>query len=182
MRVSESEDVPIRVDRDTAVVLMDWLDREARIDDFKWAAARPGDRVALQRLREALRRSGLQAEDAKQARSRLESTLPLARRPVPDMILQRMPEAVKRRIMVPPDRDLLGRLGNRLDMLGVRHTGVGWQVENDRWFVEIGLDPYSDDVANRIRLICEPIEVRFIRGPTRPRWPFPGPGISSDLQ
>lgn len=70
--------------------------------------------------------------------------------------------------MLPPDRDLVGRLANRLDMLGVDHTGVGWQVENGRGFVEVGLDPYSDDIANRIRLICEPVEVRFVHGPTAP--------------
>jgi hypothetical protein len=175
--VSESGNVRIGLDHDTAAVLLDWLDREARIDDFKWAAARPGDRVALRRLHEAIRQSAPSAQDAPAARSRLEGELPPAGSPVPGVVLRRMPEHLRQLMMAgPPDSDLVGRLANRLDVLGVAHTGVGWRAEGVHGFVEVGLDPYSDEVANRIRLICDPVEVRFIRGPRRPRRPFPGYG------
>jgi len=165
------------LDRDTAAVLLDWLDREARIDDFKWAAARPGDRVALRRLHEAIGRSAPSVQDAQAARSRLEGELPPAGSPVPAVVLRRMPEHLRQLMTAgPPDSDLVGRLANRLDMLGVAHTGVGWRAEGAHGFLEVGLDPYSDEAANRIRLICDPVEVRFIRGPRRPRRPFPGYG------
>lgn len=64
-------------------------------------------------------------------------------------------------------------MANRLDLLGVDHSGVSWRRESDRRYLEVGLDPYSEDTAARIRLICEPVEVRFVHGPTRPDWDFP---------
>ena len=98
---------PIRLDSDTAVVLMDWLDREGKIDDFKCAAARPGDRVALQRLHEAI--CSLHA-----GRERLGGALANGERASPGCPsgarchLACMPEALKRRIMLgPADQDLV---------------------------------------------------------------------------
>ena len=66
----------------------------------------------------------------------------------------------------------MSRVAERLEMLGASHTGVGWQADGEHGYLEVGLDPFSEDIAQRIRLMCEPVEVRFAAGPLRPRWPF----------
>src|SRR3954451_1156853 len=167
-------DVTINLDSDTAAVLLDWLQREDAVDGFKWAAARPGDRVALKRVLNAARDTASEAVDASEARQRLEATLPRDRSGgIPEAILRHAPEHIRRRLpFPPPDNDIVSRVAERLEMLGASHPGGGWQADGEHGYVEVGLDPFSEDIAQRIRLMCEPVEVRFTAGPLRPRWPF----------
>jgi hypothetical protein len=164
-----TSDVTISVDGDTAAVLLGWLQREQAIDDFKWAANRPGDRVALARVLSALSESdpGIAADAA---RARLEATLPPAQsRGIPEDVQLHAPEHIRRRLaFAPPGDDIVMRVANRLDMLGASHTGVGWQTDESEGYVEVGLDPYSEETAQSIRLMCEPHAVRFVKGPRRP--------------
>lgn len=71
--------------------------------------------------------------------------------PIPEQILQMMPPEEREWIMTgPPDADLVSRVSNRLDLLGIQHEGVGRQVADGEGFIEIGLDPYAEDTARRI--------------------------------
>jgi len=166
-------DVVIRVDDDTAAVLLDWLQREAAIDDYKWVSARPGQRVALKRLLDAAR-NATKDIDVTEAQERLEATLPpppthSALEEIPDDA----PRHVRRRLrLAPPASNLVSRVAYRLDMLGVSHTGVAWKTDDEHGYLEVGLDPYSEDTAHRIRLMCDPVAVRFVEGPYRPQPQF----------
>lgn len=84
--------VTLALDVDVAVVLGRWLDREASVDEFKWAASRPGERVALQRLRRALAEKVPAQPSADEARSRLERDLPARRLPIPAEALGGCPQ------------------------------------------------------------------------------------------
>lgn len=181
-RISDDEgmagDVNIKLDAATAAVLLDWLQREDGVDGFKWAAARPGDRVALSRLLIAAREAALDGVDPTQARRQLEAALPPeSDHGIPEDVLRRAPEDLRRRLALRPPGDIVHRFVERLEMLGVSHTGVGWRNDGEHGYLEVGLDPYSEDTARRVRLMCEPVEVRFVEGPRRPRFPF---GYSPD--
>ena len=65
-------------------------------------------------------------------------------------------------------------MSQRLDLLGVETGGAGWRVDDGGGYLEVALDPYSEETAQRVRLMCAPVEVRFIEGPLRPRWGFDG--------
>jgi hypothetical protein len=112
--------------------------------------------------------------DVTEARERLESTLPPERtHGIPEEVLRHAPDHVRRHLLAgPPVNDIVSRVAERLEMLGASHTGVGWRTEGEHGYLEVGLDPYSEDAAQRVRLMCEPVEVRFVQGPRRPPGPF----------
>ena len=67
-----------------------------------------------------------------------------------------------------PHHDNVWRVSERLELIGVAEQEVVWQNEREHGYLEVGLDPYSDDMGRRMQVLCDPIEVRFIEDLTVP--------------